>query len=74
MLFILSQSSSMTIVPVSDKQTSKDFLEVARFIYKNDKNWICPLDQDINTIFNPDKNPFFKHRKCQRWLLKDNND
>lgn len=72
MLFILSQSSSMTIVPVSDKQTSKDFLEVARFIYKNDKNWICPLDQDINTIFNPEKNPFFKHGKCQRWLLKDN--
>ncbi|ETZ21074.1 hypothetical protein [Pedobacter sp. V48] len=62
----------MTIVPVSDKQTSKDFLEVARFIYKNDKNWICPLDQDINTIFNSDKNPFFKHGKCQRWLLKDN--
>jgi hypothetical protein len=67
------QSSSMTIIPVSDKQTSKDFLEVARFIYKNDKNWICPLDQDINTIFNPDKNPFFKHGKCNRWLLKDNN-
>lgn len=63
----------MTIVPVSDKQTSKDFLDVARFIYKNDKNWICPLDQDINTIFNPDKNPFFKHGKCNRWLLKDNN-
>src|SRR5690348_10093642 len=66
------QSSSMTIVPVSNKQTSKDFLEVARFIYKNDKNWICPLDQDINTIFNPNKNPFFKHGKCQRWLLKNN--
>lgn len=66
------QSSSMTIVPVSNKQTSKDFLDVARFIYKNDENWICPLDQDINTIFNPNKNPFFKHGKCQRWLLKNN--
>ncbi|TKC09052.1 GNAT family N-acetyltransferase [Pedobacter frigoris] len=61
----------MTIVPVSDKQTQKDFLNVARFIYKDDGNWICPLDQDIELVFNKEKNPFFNHGKCTRWILKD---
>ncbi|WP_316794585.1 GNAT family N-acetyltransferase [Pedobacter frigoris] len=62
----------MTIVPVSDKQTRKDFLNVARFIYKDDENWICPLDQDVELVFNEAKNPFFNHGKCTRWILKNN--
>ncbi|TDQ06431.1 GNAT family N-acetyltransferase [Pedobacter metabolipauper] len=61
----------MIVLPVSDKQANKDFLDVARYIYKDDKNWICPLDQDIEQIFDPLKNPFFNHGKCFRWILKD---
>ena len=64
----------MIIVPVSDKQTRKEFLDVARFIYQDDKNWICPLDQDIENIFNEDKNPFFSHGECSRWILKNDQD
>ncbi len=70
MLFVL-QLASMQIIPVENKKTEKKFLDVARYIYKDDKNWICPLDQDINKIFNPNLNSFYKHGKCVRWLLKD---
>ncbi|MBE9600075.1 GNAT family N-acetyltransferase [Pedobacter sp. MC2016-24] len=62
----------MQITPVSDhKQSQKDFLDVARRIYQDDEYWICPLDQDIEAIFDPAKNPFFKHGKCIRWILKN---
>ncbi|HEY0177839.1 MAG TPA: GNAT family N-acetyltransferase, partial [Pedobacter sp.] len=61
----------MQIIPVSGSQTKKEFLKVPHFIYKNDPNWICPLDQDIEKTFDPDKNPFFKHGECTRWILKD---
>ena len=61
----------MTIFPVTDSKSRKDFLNVARLLYRNDQNWICPLDQDIEDIFNPEKNTFFSHGKCSRWILKD---
>lgn len=61
----------MQVTTVSENRSRKDFLAVARDLYKNDKNWICPLDQDIENIFDPKKNPFFKHGKCIRWVLKD---
>jgi hypothetical protein len=63
----------MQIIQVNDAKTRKEFLQVPHLIYKNDKNWICPLDQDIEQIFDPQKNPFFGHGVCQRWILKDNN-
>ncbi len=54
----------------ADKQA---FLQVAIDIYKNDPNWIRPLDKDINEVFDPAKNKFFKRGDCKRWLLKDGN-
>lgn len=63
----------MTIKPVDGKKSKKQFLEVARYLYKDDKNWISPLDNDIEDIFNPAKNSFFKHGKCTKWILEDSN-
>lgn len=53
----------------ADKQA---FLQVAVNIYENDANWIRPLDKDINEVFDPTKNKFFKRGECTRWLLYDN--
>ena len=61
----------MTLVEVTDKHTSKEFLDDARIIYKNDENWVCPLDKDIESIFNPDENSYFNHGIAVRWVLKD---
>lgn len=61
----------MQIIEVTDKKTIKDFLNVPRILYKNDKNFICPLDIDIERIFDPKRNPYFTHGVCTRWILKD---
>ena len=50
----------------------KSFLQVSVDLYKNDSNWIRPLDKDIEEVFDPGKNKFFKRGECTRWLLKDN--
>lgn len=49
----------------------KAFLELTLDIYKNDPNWIRPLDKDVEEVFDPEKNKFFKQGECTRWLLKD---
>jgi hypothetical protein len=63
----------MTVTEVNSKAEKKVFLDVAREIYKSDKNWICPLDNDIEAVFDPLKNNFYKHGKCTRWILTSDN-
>jgi len=61
----------MKIVEVNDNKTKRQFLDVARIIYKNDKNWVCPLDREINGIFDPKQNVFFDNGEACRWILFD---
>ncbi len=61
----------MNLIKVSDRKTEKMFLDTARIIYKNDKIWVCPLDNDIKTVFDPGKNPYHKHGVVERWILTD---
>ena len=61
----------MNIVEVRDKTTAREFLMLPVRLYKDDPNWIRPLDQDINGVFDPKKNKFFEHGECIRWLLRD---
>ncbi len=60
----------MEIIEVSTDQIANEFLDVARIIYKNDSAWVCPLDEDLNGVFNPEENTFFKHGIAKRWILK----
>ena len=61
----------MKIVKVTDRKTKGDFLRTARIIYKEDKTWVCPLDNDIEAIFDPAKNPYYRHGETERWVLVD---
>ncbi len=74
MLFLYCEiNNDMVITEVTDKQTKKAFLDAARIIYKNDENWVCPLDNDVEAVFDPLKNNFHQFGKCIRWILRDNN-
>ncbi len=61
----------MTITEVTTKKQKELFLDAGRVIYMNDLNWICPLDNDIEAVFDPLKNNFHQHGKCTRWVLTD---
>ena len=60
----------MQLVEVKTNQDKKDFLLLPLKIYKGDANWIRPLDNDINAVFDKEKNKFFRHGECTRWILK----
>ena len=63
------QQTTMKIIEVSDKSTRKTFLDTARHIYQKDPNWICPLDNDVEAVFDPERNVFFSFGKAKRWIL-----
>jgi hypothetical protein len=61
----------MKLVEVKDKSTIKDFTQIPFSIYKNDPNWIPHITQEIEEVFNRNKNPYFTHGDCIRWVLYD---
>lgn len=61
----------MTITEVKTKADKKAFLNVARILYKNDPVWVCPLDNDVEAVFDPQKNNFHQHGKIKRWIMRD---
>jgi len=60
----------LTIIPVLDQKTKQEFLEFPARLYAKDNQYIRPLDKDIEDIFDPQKNKFFKNGKCERFLFE----
>jgi GNAT superfamily N-acetyltransferase len=64
----------MKITKVTDRKTAGMFHDTARRIYKNDPVWVCPFDTEIEAIFNPVKNTYFKRGEADRFILEDDNN
>lgn len=61
----------MNLIEVDDKSTRQAFLDVPKILYKEDPYWVCPLDMEIENIFNPEKNGCFRNGEAIRWIMKD---
>ncbi|HUR11607.1 MAG TPA: hypothetical protein VM012_09580, partial [Flavitalea sp.] len=61
----------MNLILVTPGRSSRKFLNLPKFLYKNDPHWICPLDVEIEAIFDPARNVFFKHGDCCRWIIQN---
>lgn len=62
----------MNIVEVKSIQDKREFLEVAARINSAFPNYVRPLDNDINEVFDKKKNKYYENGKACRWLLKEN--
>jgi len=62
----------MEIIEVKCNRQQKDFLQFPHLLYKNDNQWVCPLNNDIEAVFDKNQNPYFTNGKAKRWLLKNN--
>jgi len=63
----------MEVIEVKEHITIKDFHQVGHDIYKDDQNWVPPLEVLEDAAFDPTKNEFYKHGDGTRWILKDDN-
>jgi hypothetical protein len=61
------------IEEVVDQLSKRNFLELPVRLYKNEQNWVRPLDNDIEAVFDPEKNKMFQRGVCCRWVLKNSN-
>ncbi|MEP0713407.1 hypothetical protein [Algoriphagus sp.] len=62
----------MQLIEVTTPAHQKEFIEMAVRLYKNEKNWIRPLDADIEGLFHKETNKLFRNgAKAKRWLLQN---
>ncbi len=61
----------MQTFEVKEPADRKEFLRFPRDLYKNDPDWIAPLDAEVEAVFDPSENQAFKHGEAVRWILKD---
>jgi len=61
----------MEVIEVKEHSTVKAFHQVGHDIYKDDQNWVPPLEVLEDAAFDPTKNEFYKHGDGTRWILKD---
>lgn len=59
----------MKIIEINSKALKQKFHFFPKALYKGDENWTCPLDAEIEGIFNPKKNNCFKNGEAIRWIL-----
>lgn len=41
---------------VTTSAQEREWLDLPKKIYKGNRNWVCPLDQDITEVFDPARN------------------
>ncbi|MBA7665378.1 Protein YghO [subsurface metagenome] len=60
--------ANVVVNEVSTKKELRTFIKLPWKIYKEYPNWVPPLIIDQKSIFNIQKNPFFRHSKIQNFL------
>lgn len=63
----------MKTVEITTAAHRKEFINFPKKLYKDDPNWVCPLDSTIESVFDTEKNPAFRHGEATRWILIDDN-
>jgi hypothetical protein len=61
----------MQLIEVNNPTSAKEFLTINVLMNKHNANYIRPLDDEVNAVFNPSKNKLFKYGEVVRWILKD---
>src|SRR5579859_5810298 len=61
----------MELILVTTPSQAKEFIQANVELNRSQPGYIRPLDNDINEVFNPEKNKAFRHGEVARWLLKD---
>ncbi len=60
----------MQIIEVLDADLANDFLAVNALMNNQNSLYIRALDNEVNDVFNPQKNKSFKYGAAKRWIAK----
>lgn len=67
-------SDKYVLQEVTTPAVAREWLDFPKKkIYQGNRNWVCPLDADIEAVFDPAKNELFADGEAIRWVVRDRN-
>jgi hypothetical protein len=60
--------ASPRIEPVSTPSQLADFIRVPIILYRDQPNFVAPLNSEIRSRLNPRRNPYFEHAEVRLWV------
>ncbi len=64
-------NSKYTLQEVTTKALEEEFIALPKRLYKGNRNWVCPLDDDIKAVFDPAKNKLYADGEAIRWVARN---
>jgi len=61
----------MQVTEVNDRKSARQFIEVNAIMNAGNPNYIRPINNEVNDVFDPAKNKAFKYGTAKRWICKD---
>ena len=61
------------LTEVKTEKEIKQWLDFPAKLYKNDPHYVRPLDNEVESVFDKNKNKLFRHGDAARFILKDEN-
>jgi GNAT superfamily N-acetyltransferase len=62
--------SDVQVTPVRGSTEKMQFIRFPYGIYKNDPNWVMPLEMERKDFLDPKKNPFFQYGEVELFLAR----
>ena len=59
------------LIEVSSPALVRAWLDLPKRLYRDDPNWVCPLDCDVEAVFDPARNELFAGGEAVRWIVRD---
>lgn len=56
---------------VLSSAVEREWLDFPKRLYKGNRNWVCPLDEDILKVFDRKSNELFEDGEAVRWVVRD---
>ncbi len=65
---------NFTLQEVTTPALERAWLDLPKRIYRGNRNWVCPLDEDVREVFDPARNELFADGEAVRWIVRDASD
>lgn len=64
-------SESYRLFEVTSPALVREWIDFPKRLYRGNRNWVCPLDNDVLEVFDPAKNELFADGEAVRWIVRD---
>jgi GNAT superfamily N-acetyltransferase len=66
----LTVSGAVTVRPIVSRKERLEFIRMAWDLYRNDPNWVPPLEMDRMRLIDTEKNPFYTHARTRLFVAE----